>query len=53
MEANQCHQRRLHELSVQREQLQINILEQEIEQKANLQSLQIQRDQEVGKISFF
>lgn len=47
MEENKCHQRKLHQLSVQREQLQIKMLEQDIEQKANLHSLQIQRDLEV------
>lgn len=53
MEENKCHQRKLHQLSVQREQLQIKMLEQDIEQKTNLYSLQIQRDQEVCVISFF
>lgn len=48
MEENKCHQRKLHQLSVQREQLQIKMLEQEIEHKANLHTLQIQRDHEVG-----
>lgn len=48
MEENKCHQRKLHQLSVQREQLQIKMLEQEIEHKANLHTLQIQRDHDVG-----
>lgn len=47
MEENKGYQRKLHELSIQREQLQIKMIEQEIEQKASLHSLQIQRDREV------